>query len=182
MSKLLIGIPWGMYPPGSSREYKQLDQQRSQKLEENSNAIDNQNSDISQIKSSNQSLQKTVGALNGSVSEIRQQQQSDASKIQANSSGVATNTESISKLSKEIGNKVSNTDYASPTVGGVVLLAAKVNQVAKFTANAAPATYDQDDEQKFRDGVTSSLNEIINAVNGIIQAQQDAKQMAGGST
>ena len=182
MGKLLVGIPWGIYPPGSSREYKQLDQQRSQKLEENSNAIDNQNADIAQIKSSNQSLQKTVSALNGSVSEIRQQQQSDASKIQANSNGITSNTESISKLSKEIDGKVSSTDYARPTVGGVVLLAAKVNQVAKFTASAAPVAYDQSDEQKFRDGVTSSLNEIIDAVNGIIQAQQDAKQMAGGST
>ncbi|MCP4880683.1 MAG: hypothetical protein GY905_09070 [Gammaproteobacteria bacterium] len=182
MSLLFTGIPWDKYPAGSSKEFKLLDQQRSQELQKNSASIDEQSNDIKIIKSSNSALQKTVSILNGSVSQIRQQQQSDASRIQSNSQGVSQNTQSITTLSGEVDKKVSNTDFAQLDVGGVVLLAASVSKVSQFVNIDAPASYDQADEQKFRDSVTLSLNAIISTVNDIIEAQQNAKQMEGANT
>ncbi len=179
MSLLFTGIPWDKYPAGSSKEFKLLDQQRSQELQKNSASIDEQSNDIKIIKSSNASLQKTVSTLNGSVAQIRQQQQSDAPKIQSNSQGVSQNAQSISTLSGEVDKKVSNTDFARSDIGGVVLLAASVSKVSSFVNTNAPATYDQTDEQKFRDSVTLSLNAIISTINDLIEAQQNAKQMEG---
>lgn len=80
------------------------------------------------------------------------------------------------------GNIVGAEDYAQELIGGVVLLAGKVEPLAVSTVSVgdAPATYDQTHEQSVVDAVrslASKQNDIIGKVNELIQALQDAKQM-----
>ncbi|MEL7286257.1 MAG: hypothetical protein AAGJ57_01465 [Pseudomonadota bacterium] len=75
-------------------------------------------------------------------------------------------------------------DYAEELVGGVVLLAAKVDELtaATITVVDAPAAYDQAQIQGLVDAVRSlatKQGDIINKVNEIIQGQITAKQMSG---
>lgn len=75
-------------------------------------------------------------------------------------------------------------DYAEELVGGVVLLAAKVDELTAATINVvdAPAAYDQTQIQGLVDAVRSlatKQGDIINKVNEIIQGQITAKQMSG---
>ena len=77
---------------------------------------------------------------------------------------------------------VGTEDYAQELIGGVVLLAAKVDPLVVNTVSVgdAPATYDQTHEQSVVDAVrslASKQNDIIGKVNELIQALQDAKQM-----
>lgn len=77
---------------------------------------------------------------------------------------------------------VGTEDYAQELVGGVVLLASKVDPLAANTVSIgdAPATYDQTHEQAVVNAVrslASKQNDIIGKVNELIQALQDAKQM-----
>lgn len=80
------------------------------------------------------------------------------------------------------GEVVGTGDYAQELIGGVVLLAGKVEPLAVDTVSVgdAPATYDQTHEQSVVDAVRSLVskqNDIIGKVNELIQALQDAKQM-----
>lgn len=77
---------------------------------------------------------------------------------------------------------VGTEDYAQELIGGVVLLAGKVEPLAVNTVSVgdAPETYDQTHEQSVVDAVrslASKQNDIIGKVNELIQALQDAKQM-----
>lgn len=74
-------------------------------------------------------------------------------------------------------------DYAQELVGGVVLLAAKIDDLTAATINVtdAPAVYDQNQIQGIVDAVRSlatKQGDIINKVNEIIQGQVTAKQMS----
>lgn len=80
------------------------------------------------------------------------------------------------------GDIVGTEDYAQELIGGVVLLATKVESltVNMVSVGDAPATYDQTHEQSVVDAVrslASKQNDIIGKVNELIQALQNAKQM-----
>ena len=67
-------------------------------------------------------------------------------------------------------------------VGGVVMLASKVDELTKNTVRVenAPETYDQTHAQSIVaaiNSLASKQNDIIGKVNELIQALQDAKQM-----
>lgn len=84
------------------------------------------------------------------------------------------------------GDIVGTEDYAQELIGGVVLLATKVEALTVNTVSVgdAPVTYDQTHEQSVVDSVrslTSKQNDIIGKVNELIQALQDAKQMQSNS-
>ena len=84
------------------------------------------------------------------------------------------------------GDIVGTKDFAQELIGGVVLLASKVEQLEVNTVSIvdAPATYDQTYEQSVVDAVrslASKQNDIIGKVNELIQALQDAKQMQPNS-
>lgn len=80
------------------------------------------------------------------------------------------------------GEIVGTEDYAQELVGGVVLLANKVEQLTANTVRVenAPETYDQTHEQSVVNAINSlasKQNDIIGKVNELIQALQDSKQM-----
>ena len=77
---------------------------------------------------------------------------------------------------------VGTEDFAQLDVGGVALLANKVEPLEANTVmvDDAPEAYDQTHEQSVIDAVrslASKQNDIIGKVNELIQALQDAKQM-----
>ena len=77
---------------------------------------------------------------------------------------------------------VGTEDFAQLDVGGVALLANKVEPLTVNTVSIddAPAEYDQAHEQAVVEAVrslASKQNDIIGKVNELIQALQDAKQM-----
>lgn len=81
---------------------------------------------------------------------------------------------------------VGTEDFAQADVGGVSLLANKVEplEVNTVRVDDAPEAYDQAHEQSVVDAVRSlaiKQNDIIGKVNELIQALQDAKQMQSDS-
>ncbi len=75
------------------------------------------------------------------------------------------------------GNIVGTNNFASESLGGVVLLAAEVAKLSEFTPEQAGAEYSQAEENAHRQSVAAAINGIINKVNEIIDGQQTARQM-----
>lgn len=93
----------------------------------------------------------------------------------------AANASAIALASGQL---VGNLDFATPAVGGVVLLAALISDLTQITTadiGAAPATYDQAYTQSVTDLTNENkakINEIVLKIKEIIAGQIVAKQMS----
>ena len=81
-----------------------------------------------------------------------------------------------------LGDVVGNLDYATDSVGGVVLLASALSDLQELEGSLsdAPAEYEQSYSQQQTDlilNMQSKINEVITAHNELLQSLRDAKQM-----
>lgn len=111
-----------------------------------------------------------------SISSANSTARSASDKADRNSESISIHV-NASSAHGATGDVVGNQNYAQQSVGGVVLLADKIAEITPYSAQAAPAAYDQVEEEAFRQGIQAKLNDIINKVNEIIQGQVNAKQM-----
>lgn len=124
------------------------------------------------------------------IAQNKQDIATNAGEIQQNATDIQSNTQAINQTNTNLsnhtgsnsqhgvtGDNVGTEDFCTATVGGVVLLAAEVADLVNYTAPAAPAAYDQTEEQAFRTGVETAINGIIAKVNEILAGQKSSKQM-----
>lgn len=128
------------------------------------------------------------------IAQNKQDIATNATAIQQNATNIQSNTQAINQTNTNLsshtgsnsqhgvtGNNVGTEDYCTTALGGVVLLAANVADLVNYSAPAAPAAYDQTEEQAFRTGVQDAINGIIAKVNEILAGQKTAKQMDSGT-
>lgn len=116
-----------------------------------------------------QTLGEQVNVLSGDVQSntlnIEQQKQVLSDHTQSNGAhGVS-------------GQNVGTGNFASESLGGVVLLAAEVAKLSEFSPSEAGSEYNQTEENEHRQAVAVAINGIINRVNELIDGQQTARQM-----
>lgn len=116
-----------------------------------------------------QTLGEQVNVLSSDV-------QSNTLDIDQQKQVLSDHTESISAHGVS-GQNVGTGNFASESLGGVVLLAAEVAKLSEFTPSQAGAEYNQTEENAHRQAVAAAINGIINKMNEIINGQQTARQM-----
>jgi hypothetical protein len=148
--------------------------QAKQEVEQQSGVVSSLSKKVTlqdqQIKSNTQKSTNAANSANSALQVANQTKQDLETHEQSDSVHGVT------------GEVVGTEDYAQELIGGVVLLASKVNSITQKTVSIgdAPATYDQAHEQSVVDAVRSlanKQNDIIGKVNELIKALQDAKQM-----
>ncbi|CAH9011657.1 conserved hypothetical protein [Vibrio phage 199E37-1] len=190
-------LQWGLLPPDWPDLLKEDWQNKTNGINEvaevaneanvtaNSEVDKNKNQDkaIELNRKSINTLSENVGVLNQKTSANAQQISKNTQGVSENKQGVAANKQEIDTHTQSVsahgatGNVVGSEDYAQELTGGVVLLASSVAELTSYSAQAAPAAYDQAEEQAFRDGVQSEINKLVAKVNEIVQGQITAKQM-----
>jgi hypothetical protein len=116
-----------------------------------------------------QTLGEQVGSLSVDV-------ESNALNIEQQSQVLNDHT-NASQAHGASGNIVGTNNFASESLGGVVLLAVEVAKLSEFTPEQAGSEYNQAEENAHRQAVAAAINGIINKVNEIINGQQTARQM-----
>ena len=152
---------------GTANETKELIEANNQKIEQLSETVEGQESAINQSDANSRSALKKANEAIG--------------KSETNAQNLSTHTSSSTQHGAT-GDIVGNEDFAQAAIGGVVLLASKVNELTQNTVNVvnAPAAYDQAHAQSLVDAINSlasKQNDIIGKINEFIQSQQNAKQM-----
>lgn len=128
-------------------------------------------------------IDRKVDLIAIDVSKNKQDIATNKQDISDNKQAIDTNKqnlethEQLNSAHGVTGDNVGTEDYAQELVGGVVLLAGNIAELTNYAAPSAPAAYDQAEEQAFRDGAQSQLNDIISKVNEIIKGQIASKQM-----
>lgn len=149
--------------------------------EANKNA--NQDKAIEQNRKNILDTSNKVSVLSERVSKNTSEISGNATAIGENKQATETNAENLKTHEDSTsahgvkGNNVGTEDFAQELVGGVVLLASNITELANYSAQAAPEAYNQEEEQEFRDGVQSEINKLIAKVNEIVKGQIAAKQM-----
>ena len=166
-SNIKIGVSWADFPPGSSYVFKD----QYTKL---TNQVGNQ---VSAINAAQNGLQELSGKVDSQGNKINEELANASQNIEQLGQNVGTISNNQDEIKKELGKTVKNTDYATLTVGGVVLLSEKINQLTPITLTASPAAYDQADDQANRTAIQTAINGIITSINDLIVKQQAAKQM-----
>ena len=152
---------------GTANETKELIEANNQKIEQLSETVEGQESAINQSDANSRSALKKA---NESIE-----------KSETNAQNLSTHTSSSTQHGAT-GDIVGNEDFAQAAIGGVVLLASKVDELTQNTVNVAnaPAAYDQAHTQSLVEAINSlasKQNDIIGKINEFIQSQQNAKQM-----
>ena len=156
---------------GTANETKELIEANNQKIEQLSETVEGQESAINQSDANSRSALKKA---NESIE-----------KSETNAQNLSTHTSSSTQHGAT-GDIVGNEDFAQAAIGGVVLLASKVDELTQNTVNVAnaPAAYDQAHAQSIVEAINSlasKQNDIIGKINEFIQSQQNAKQMQSNS-
>ncbi len=152
---------------GTANETKELIEANNQKIEQLGETVEGQESAINQSDANSRSALKKANEAIG--------------KSETNAQNLSTHTSSATQHGAT-GDIVGNENFAQASIGGVVLLASKVDELTQNTVNVvnAPAAYDQAHAQSLVDAINSlasKQNDIIGKINEFIQSQQNAKQM-----
>ena len=152
---------------GTANETKELIEANNQKIEQLSETVEGQESAINQSDANSRSALKKANEAIG--------------KSETNTKNLSNHTSSKTQHGAT-GDIVGSEDFAQAAIGGVVLLASKVDELAQNTVNVvnAPAAYDQAHAQSLVEAINSlasKQNDIIGKINEFIQSQQNAKQM-----
>lgn len=127
----------------------------------------------------------SIAANTGNIS-------SNTADISTNASGISTNAANLSAHTGSSsehgvnGDNVGTGDYAQAAVGGVVNLAAEIDELtySAVSVGAAPAAYDQAYAQSLADAINAmagQVSDLYDKINEIIQGQKSAKQMDIGA-
>ena len=152
---------------GTANETKELIEANNQKIEQLSETVEGQESAINQSDANSRSALKKANEATG--------------RSETNAENLSNHTSSSTQHGAT-GDIVGNEDFAQAAIGGVVLLASKVEELTQNTVNVtnAPAAYDQAHTQSLVEAINSlasKQNDIIGKINEFIQSQQNAKQM-----
>ena len=152
---------------GTANETKELIEANNQKIDQINEVVEGQESAINQSDANSRSALKKANEAIG--------------KSETNAQNLSTHTSSSTQHGAT-GDIVGNENFAQASIGGVVLLASKVDELTQNTVNVAnaPATYDQAHAQSLVEAINSlasKQNDIIGKINEFIQSQQSAKQM-----
>ncbi|AUR84593.1 hypothetical protein NVP1061O_12 [Vibrio phage 1.061.O._10N.286.55.C2] len=197
-------LPWGLLPESWPLLVKEDWQNKTNGINEVAEVANEANVTANNEAQTNAKQDKAIELNRNNISEVDGRVSLLTSVVSRNTSNISTNAEGIADNAIGIaynkqtgidnadnllaheqsnsahgvnGNNVGTEDYAQELAGGVVLLAGNIAELTNYTAPSAPATYDQNEEQAFRGGVQSQLNDIINKVNEIIKGQIASKQM-----
>ncbi len=156
---------------GTANATRELIDANSQKIEQISETLVGQEDAINQSDANSRSaLRKANEAISASETNAQNLSAHTSSKTQHGASG----------------DIVGNENFAQAAIGGVVLLASKVDELTQNTVSVAnaPAEYSQEHAQSLVTAINSlasKQNDIIGKINEIIQSQQNAKQMQSDS-
>lgn len=183
-------IQWSLLPESWSLLLKEDWQNKTTGLNETAEVANEANVTANNEKDRNDTQDEVIESntndlklVNNKVAGIDKKVKDIDIDVEQNKQDIATNKQNLEDHENEtsahgvIGNNVGTEDYCTDSIGGVVLLAANISELTTYSAPAAPAAYDQTEEQAFRDGVQDELNKLINKVNELIQGQIAAKQM-----
>lgn len=189
-SVALNEIQWALLPSSWSPLIKEDWQNKTTGLNQTAEVANEANVTANDEKLRNDAQDESILSntndlklANNKVAGIDKKVKDIAVDVEKNKQGIETNKqnlkghESSSSEHGVTGDNVGTEDYCTDTAGGVVLLAANALELAAYSAPQAPATYDQVEEQAFRDGVQAEINNIVDKVNELIQGQIVAKQM-----
>ena len=190
-------LQWGLLPPEWPDLLKEDWQNKTNGINEVAEVANEANvtanAEVDKNKNQDKAIElnrKSINTLSENVGVLNQKTSANAQQISANAKGVSDNKQGVAANKQEIdthtqsnsahgvtGNNVGTGDYAHELVGGVVLLASNIAELTSYSAQAAPAAYDQAEEQAFRDDVQSEINKLVSKINEIVQGQIAAKQM-----
>ncbi|AUR83507.1 hypothetical protein NVP1036O_09 [Vibrio phage 1.036.O._10N.286.45.C3] len=197
-------LPWGLLPESWPLLVKEDWRSKTNGINEVAEVANEANVTANNEAQTNANQDKAIELNRTSISEVDGKVSRLTSVVSRNTSNISTNAKGIADNATGIaenkqtgidnannlstheqlnsahgvnGNNVGTEDYAQELIGGVVLLAGNIAELTNYTAPSAPATYDQTEEQAFRVGVQSQLNDIINKANEIIKGQIASKQM-----
>lgn len=189
-SVALNEIQWALLPSSWSLLIKEDWQNKTTGLNQTAEVANEANVTANDEKLRNDTQDESILSntndlklANNKVAGIDKKVKDIAVDVERNKQGIETNKQNLkgheSSNSEHgvAGDNVGTEDYCTDTAGGVVLLASNIAELTTYTAPSAPATYDQTEEQAFRDGVQSQLNDIISKANEIIKGQIASKQM-----
>lgn len=187
-SNIVRSLNWSKFPPNTPIEFKQQYTEQTSKVEsqvseinKNSNGLKDLNDsfDKQKLKVDDElaNQNRNIEQQNQQIKGLAQQQAWVSKSINDLGERVSTVEGSVKTLQDEMLETVKKDQFATLTEGGIVLISEKVDQLNTITLGAAPASYDQADEQKNRDAIQEAINGIITSINDLIVKQQTAKQM-----
>lgn len=159
-ANIVQSLDWSKFPPGSPVEFKKQYTEQTSKLNSQIDAINQAQNGLNdfnkKLSDQSQSFNTALMEQNESIEQLGSNQQN---------------------LESQIGDSVTNKDFATKLTGGVVLLSEKINQLTPVSLDSAPADYNQSDQQKLRNDIQQGLNDIVTSINKLITYQKEAKQM-----
>lgn len=167
-------IPFNSIP--GDRVFQLSYQENINATTDTANVANEANEEASKANTRNNEQDIKIEANDKDIKDTRSQLSEVQSKSELNKQELNSHISSDSAHGVS-GSNVGTDDYAQELTGGVVLLSGNVLELTSYSAPAAPATYDQIEEQAFRAGIESEINTIVTKINEIIQGQITAKQM-----